>query len=212
MKTERNTWLAPPARKVEKLYNAVTELLEEGRDINTLTVSEITEKAGIGKGTAYEYFRSKEEMIVKAVLYGRDKDLRSIEKRVEAQPAFREKYMEILRWMEEISTGKGSGVIFRHMVQESMQLSNAMKEEISKYGCNPEFVFETAGKFLHQWNQKEILISELPEELQCCMMLSSLAAFWVYLNRNLQTDEEERERVKEYLYRCLISNLSKEKL
>lgn len=57
----------PP--KVKAIYQAVFELFEEGADLNSFTVSEITKKAGIGKGTAYEYFSDKEEMIAKAIFY-----------------------------------------------------------------------------------------------------------------------------------------------
>lgn len=210
MREEKKSGIAPASEKVERLYEAVRTLLEEGRDINTLTVSEITEKAGIGKGTAYEYFKSKEEMIAKAVLYGRDRDIREIEMRIEVIPTFRGKYMEILRWIEGVFSGSGSAVSFRHIAQESMQLSSAMRSEIVKYGCNPEFVFETVRKFLHEWNEKGVLVSEVPEEMQCCMMMSGFAAFWMYLNRNPRAAGEEREKVKEYLYRCLMSNLTEE--
>lgn len=55
--------------KVEALYRAVMALLLEGRQIRKMKVSEITEKAGIGKGTAYEYFESKEELLVDALDY-----------------------------------------------------------------------------------------------------------------------------------------------
>ena len=55
--------------KVEALYKAVMALLLEGRQIRKMKVSEITEKAGIGKGTAYEYFESKEELLVEALDY-----------------------------------------------------------------------------------------------------------------------------------------------
>ena len=55
--------------KEKAIYKAVLELFEEGADLNSLTVSEITAKAGIGKGTAYDYFSDKEEMIAKALFY-----------------------------------------------------------------------------------------------------------------------------------------------
>lgn len=45
--------------KVLQMYRAVLELMEEGADVTTLRVSTITERAGIGKGTAYEYFTSR---------------------------------------------------------------------------------------------------------------------------------------------------------
>ena len=46
--------------KVLALYRGVLELLDEGADVNTIKVSDITAKAGIGKGTAYDYFKSRE--------------------------------------------------------------------------------------------------------------------------------------------------------
>lgn len=58
-----------PPQKVLALYQAVIEFINEGCDINTLKVADITGWAGIGKGTAYEYFSSKEEIISSAILY-----------------------------------------------------------------------------------------------------------------------------------------------
>ena len=100
MKTEKYDEKNPVSDKVERLYEAVRLLLEEGKSINTLTVSEITEKAGIGKGTAYEYFKSKEEMITKAILYGRDNVTRKLQERIASISDFQDKYREILNWME----------------------------------------------------------------------------------------------------------------
>ena len=58
MKAEKK--LSP---KVKALYEAVEELIFENIDVKEIKVSDITERAGIGKGTAYEYFRNKEEII-----------------------------------------------------------------------------------------------------------------------------------------------------
>ena len=46
--------------KVRLLYEAVLAMVTNGWDINRMKVSDITAQAGIGKGTAYEYFSSKE--------------------------------------------------------------------------------------------------------------------------------------------------------
>ena len=58
-----------PPQKVRMIYQAVTELLAQRADINTIKVSDITARAGIGKGTAYEYFSSRDEIIIMALLY-----------------------------------------------------------------------------------------------------------------------------------------------
>lgn len=56
-------------QKVVRLYGAVLELVEEGADIGSMKVSQITERAGIGKGTAYDYFDTREEIIVHALVF-----------------------------------------------------------------------------------------------------------------------------------------------
>ena len=64
--------------KVAALYQAVLELIEEGADIAELKVSDITKKAGIGKGTAYDYFDTREEIIAYALLYFMDSQIITI--------------------------------------------------------------------------------------------------------------------------------------
>ena len=58
-----------PTVKEKAIYQAVVDLFMEGADLSGLTVSEITAKAGIGKGTAYGYFSDKEEMIARSICY-----------------------------------------------------------------------------------------------------------------------------------------------
>lgn len=48
---------------------AVLTLLEQGSDFSSLTVSRIAEAAGIGKGTVYEYFSSKTEILHRLTAY-----------------------------------------------------------------------------------------------------------------------------------------------
>ncbi|MBE5883028.1 MAG: TetR/AcrR family transcriptional regulator [Lachnospiraceae bacterium] len=57
----------PP--KVQLIYKAVVQLIAEGQDLNAIKVSTITELAGIGKGTAYDYFETKDDIIACALLY-----------------------------------------------------------------------------------------------------------------------------------------------
>lgn len=55
--------------KKEKVYAAVLELFKEGSKIKDIKVSDIANKAGIGKGSIYLYFASKDAVIVEAADY-----------------------------------------------------------------------------------------------------------------------------------------------
>ncbi|MGN0962864.1 MAG: TetR/AcrR family transcriptional regulator, partial [Clostridia bacterium] len=54
--------------KESRILEAAAELIGENHHaIRTLKVADIANRAGVGKGTVYEYFSSKEEIIQKAV-------------------------------------------------------------------------------------------------------------------------------------------------
>ena len=56
--------------KKAAVFRAVLKLLRQGRPLGDLKVSEIAEAAGIGKGTVYEYFPSREELLRDAMQEG----------------------------------------------------------------------------------------------------------------------------------------------
>ena len=61
-------------KKKELLYIAVLRLIAAGKPVEGLKVSEIASEAGIGKGTVYEYFTSREELLAGAVEYGKRRE------------------------------------------------------------------------------------------------------------------------------------------
>ncbi|MFO7637095.1 MAG: TetR/AcrR family transcriptional regulator [Clostridia bacterium] len=57
--------------KRERILQAALELVSE-KGISMTTISEIAEKSDVGKGTVYEYFASKEQIITESMRYGSD--------------------------------------------------------------------------------------------------------------------------------------------
>lgn len=51
------------------IFNGVKALSKSGKKIYNITVQEIAKAAGVGKGTLYEYFSSKEDIIINALMY-----------------------------------------------------------------------------------------------------------------------------------------------
>jgi len=62
--------------KKELIYGAVMQLLKEGKSIDSIKVSEIAERAGIGKGSIYLHFASKDDVILEALKYFLDEWLK----------------------------------------------------------------------------------------------------------------------------------------
>ena len=198
--------------KERKIYQSVMMLLQEGRDINTLTVSEITEKAGIGKGTAYGYFKSKEEMVENAVLYGIFQCISAVSEQVAGKTTFQEKFMEVLNWMDKIFFEQHVSVILYQLTQNSINCSCSLKKEILPNDAGKKYLEEKIQHMVDIGIAEGTLCQEYAREYQQYMVMSSIGAFWMFLNQEESQDryqnQEKRERFKAYLYRCLVRNLN----
>lgn len=58
--------------KKDRIVSAFLELLKDGSDISKISIQMIATKANIGKGTVYEYFDSKDEIILYSIEYSLD--------------------------------------------------------------------------------------------------------------------------------------------
>ncbi len=78
--------------KEKLIYEAIIRLARQGRGLHEITVSQIAGEAGIGKGTAYEYFATKEEMVARAMAYKVLQEGMALEEQVAAQNSLRDKF------------------------------------------------------------------------------------------------------------------------
>lgn len=106
------------------IFDGVMTLLREGRPVHELKVADITESAGIGKSTAYEYFTSKEEIIREALAYHLRENFRRFAAYVFSTGTFRDMIRNALDHMEESLDGQSTGIFFMVLMEHRMQLDN----------------------------------------------------------------------------------------
>lgn len=106
------------------IFDGVMTLLREGRPVHELKVADITESAGIGKSTAYEYFASKEEIIREALAYHLRENFRRFAAYVFSAGTFRDMIRNALDHMEESLDGQSTGIFFMVLMEHRVQLDN----------------------------------------------------------------------------------------
>lgn len=77
------------------IFEAVAALLHAGRKSHELKVAEIAKTAGIGKGTAYEYFSCKNELIRQAFTYHIDLESRRLDDRLNQSNDFKDAFFDL---------------------------------------------------------------------------------------------------------------------
>lgn len=116
------------APKVKATYQAVIQLLMEGADLNNLTVSEITTKAGIGKGTAYEYFSNKEDMIAGALLYELKDSCDNLYSKMKQEKSLYNKMNLLLKSMERNMAKIGCFARTAYLMADNSAIGCKMRE------------------------------------------------------------------------------------
>ncbi|MEG1782399.1 MAG: TetR/AcrR family transcriptional regulator [Oscillospiraceae bacterium] len=79
------------SEKEVTIFKGVLALAHQGRNVYNITAQQIASAAGVGKGTIYDYFSSKEEIIAKAIIYSIENENSLLKEKVDALSSFKEK-------------------------------------------------------------------------------------------------------------------------
>ena len=165
----------PP--KVNQMYEAVMQLLEEGADVADIRVSTITERAGIGKGTAYEYFDTKEEIVACAIVYHIQRLFSWLEETLEAQRDFRAQVTFLLDTVEQKNRCKEGFLRFVHMMTSNSGFDRMVREKMNEEAFAPYLPANILGKILGQGVERGELRKDLPMDYMIHCVFSHLLTY-----------------------------------
>ena len=196
----------PP--KVVAMNEAVASLWAEGRDLGSLTVSEITSRAGIGKGTAYEYFSSKEEIIATALEYDLKIQLERLIAIEEHANSFRDILEKLMDWLKDnFQNNSIFTIFFRHdpIVKKIMsELSDG------KCNCDPKLGAEIVSTMISQAlavGEAEGVIKKQNPYFGIVAVISQLTSFSMYL-ANPGYAEVTIDEAREFAVESIIKMLN----
>lgn len=147
-----------PPPKVRQMFQACSELMEEGVPIHSIKVVDITSRAGIGKGTAYEYFRNKEELIGEAQLYYFNEKFLRMKEKVAAAETFWDAVDCLFEMIDQVMEKReGFQVLLKHAVTN---IKEELRENQDTVCCPPEslvsFLQELARRAIRELDLTEV--------------------------------------------------------
>lgn len=199
----------PP--KVIKMFDAVNEMLSENVDINNMKVADITNRAGIGKGTAYEYFSSKEELITKALMYDTQKQFCYVTEIIQNSRTFQEKVMASLDWIAENFKDCKTFTQLVRIGMGTYDVSMALKDEFVKIhscqGCDIAFVVVDE---IMACGVEEGIILNKNKNLLRMAFTSQILMFAMFLSDKQHMEEMALsiEEVKQFAYNSIVKALN----
>lgn len=191
------------------ILNASIDLMKEGVNPYLIKVSDIAKTANVGKGTIYDYFSSKEEVISKAIIYNIDNEIKDGYERIKAKEYFKDKYYEILNIILEsmennlstldilLSTG-GIQEFYKHIMVD---------EENGPCKFHP-IINEIIDHILETGFKEGVIKRQGSNYYQRMAMESSIAGFSNYIGKiNLYKDITV-EKAMDTAYELLIQALN----
>lgn len=193
--------------KVIAIYHAIGELVAEGADLSSMRVSDIAARAGIGKGTTYEYFSSKEEMVVRAMIYLVGSMVNRILNQMEQLTSFQEKFVMLLNEMEQKAKQRACIIKYLTMFNDMNLCQQVhdmfMEDEESKKAFPMRII-----RYLLEEGKKEGIIGDnYPQFYMETTMFSRIISFVMFVDNDLCEKDCTSEAMKLELYRGVCREL-----
>lgn len=182
--------------KVLAIFQAVWNLIDEGYTFSKMKVVDITNRAGIGKGTAYEYFRSKEEIIAEALKYDYLLQYQNLKEQLEKQTDFRCALEICFNWMSEnVDRKRFSAQFFKKLSYNEKTDKSESYENIEPY-IN---ILDLMKMIVSLGKSNGCIAADISEEMAMIQIFSQIFGFFLYQEQNVKREKQDLEVMKRFL-------------
>ncbi|MFI3283666.1 MAG: TetR/AcrR family transcriptional regulator [Erysipelotrichaceae bacterium] len=197
-----------PSKKIQ-IFEAVFKLANKDADLRQVTVQEIATQAQIGKGTLYEYFKSKEEIVEESLIYFAKKEIQVFYEILEKDYPFELKIKSIMRQMTKNQTEDCSfNVIVTQM--QHLKLSSSIIDFDHKKKEVVSFMMDYLDALI-QCGIKESVIddSKSLEYIRYCLFASFSTLTFSNIGKGVLGEKDEIETAIDYSYQMIKSTILK---
>ncbi|MFZ7119629.1 MAG: TetR/AcrR family transcriptional regulator [Eubacteriaceae bacterium] len=190
------------------ILDGMLSLIKNGENLHEITVSEIAKSAGVGKGTIYEYFKSKEEVFSKAILFSLSNEVLQFVRRINEKKGFKARYYEVLKIIEENMENVFSSFHIFLSFGTFYQVRKYIFEDSSDLDKYSNPLEKEMDNLLISGYEDEIIQKVQDDYYRRMVLKSSFCAFADYLTMKRYFNQVSIEVAKDYSYKMLIKSLN----
>ena len=194
--------------KVISLYEAIMALFWEGADMSCITVAEIAARAGIGKGTVYEYFSNKEEMIAGALYYCMEELCEKLRQKICQEEHLYDKMMQILMTMEEQVQEANSFLHLLHMKESSSEIGRRMKVLIEEKKDDRNFITHVLQEMLARAVSPRLAADREVMSYLTMTVFSKIISFVMMIGECMIWSEVNSDHIKQMICRSICNEVA----
>lgn len=200
------------AEKELLIFYGFKKIITDNSNIENIKVSDIAKAAGIGKGTIYEYFKSKDEIIARSIIYNFKIDIINTIEAIKEVSTFKEQCNHLFHY--SISSGKfifpSLRILYNQVVPK--ELNNILLEDFEEILELKAQLYNLLDYVINTGIDESIINKDLSRDYQRYVLISSSMGIINKINANHfrqinLSDDESINTQKNFAYTMILKSL-----
>lgn len=201
------------AEKELLIFYGFKKIITDNSNIENIKVSDIAKAAGIGKGTIYEYFKSKDEIIARSIIYNFKIDIINTIEAIKEVSTFKEQCNHLFHY--SISSGKfifpSLRILYNQVVPK--ELNNILLEDFEEILELKAQLYNLLDYVINTGIDESIINKDLSRDYQRYVLISSSMGIINKINANHfrqinLSDDESINTQKNFAYTMILKSLA----
>lgn len=201
------------AEKELLIFYGFKKIITDNSNIENIKVSDIAKAAGIGKGTIYEYFKSKDEIIARSIIYNFKIDIINTIEAIKEVSTFKEQCNHLFHY--SISSGKfifpSLRILYNQVVPK--ELNNILLEDFEEILELKTQLYNLLDYVINTGIDENIINKDLSRDYQRYVLISSSMGIINKINANHfrqinLSDDESINTQKNFAYTMILKSLA----
>lgn len=201
------------AEKELLIFYGFKKIITDNSNIENIKVSDIAKAAGIGKGTIYEYFKSKDEIIARSIIYNFKIDIINTIEAIKEVSTFKEQCNHLFHY--SISSGKfifpSLRILYNQVVPK--ELNNILLEDFEEILELKTQLYNLLDYVINTGIDESIINKDLSRDYKRYVLISSSMGIINKINANHfrqinLSDDESINTQKNFAYTMILKSLA----
>ncbi|WP_343345161.1 TetR/AcrR family transcriptional regulator [Terrisporobacter petrolearius] len=201
------------AEKELLIFYGFKKIITDNSNIENIKVSDIAKAAGIGKGTIYEYFKSKDEIIARSIIYNFKIDIINTIEAIKEVSTFKEQCNHLFHY--SINSGKfifpSLRILYNQVVPK--ELNNILLEDFEEILELKTQLYNLLDYVINTGIDENIINKDLSRDYQRYVLISSSMGIINKINANHfrqinLSDDESINTQKNFAYTMILKSLA----
>lgn len=190
------------------IFNGVIKLINQGINLHSIKVADIAKEVGIGKGTVYEYFKSKDEILEKSLLYSMNLCMNKSIEKINNSNGFKNKMYTILEITKSNvkEYNSSNGLIFSNM--ETYEFTCLINSNNKQLKDMENSINKTIEDIILLGIKEKVIQDQNDREYEKMAIKSVIIGFANAFYCSKFILEEEIDKLKDRSYKLLIKGLN----